>query len=71
MATAEIRDPNSGETVTVAGLQRARAWHSATMLPNGDVLITGGVEAKDHLVEAAEIFNTTEQRFESNRLFWI
>src|SRR5438477_5069645 len=65
VATAEIRDTNSGVSVTVAGLQRARAWHSATMLPNGDVLITGGVEAKDHLVEAAEIFNATEERFET------
>src|SRR5262249_46674452 len=41
-ASAMVRDPRTNEIVEIPGhLQIARAWHSATILPNGTVLIVG------------------------------
>jgi len=65
LATAEIKDINTGQVGSIgSSLQRPRAWHTATMLPDGNVLIWGGVEAKGHLVNTPELFNTHAQRFE-------
>jgi len=66
VATAEIRDPKTSKTISIAkGLQRSRAWHSATLLPDGNVLIWGGESEQRQLIEAAELFNAVTQEFES------
>jgi len=39
---AEIWDPGSGQYTTIAGPQSPRLGHSATLLPDGRVLIAGG-----------------------------
>jgi RHS repeat-associated protein len=46
----------------VSGLQHARAWHTATVLPDGTVFIFGGVGAKT-LVNEAELFDPATQSF--------
>jgi hypothetical protein len=43
MFVAELFDPASSVSTTAASLAGARADHAATMLNNGEVLITGGV----------------------------
>ena len=43
---------------------RARAWHSATMLPNGRVLIVGGKGAGNKTLESAEIVDPSAQTVE-------
>src|SRR5262249_24831477 len=43
MGTAFIYDPRSSRTTKLAPLSPTRAWHSATMLPDGTVLILGGI----------------------------
>jgi RHS repeat-associated protein len=45
LATAFIHDPRTSRTTTLAPLDPARAWHSATVLPDGTVLIFGGTGA--------------------------
>jgi WD40 repeat protein len=40
--TAELYDPASGTWATTASLAQPRLQHTATLLPNGKVLITGG-----------------------------
>ncbi|HEU5319772.1 MAG TPA: kelch repeat-containing protein, partial [Methylomirabilota bacterium] len=46
------------------GLHRARAGHTATVLPDGSVLVFGGVGADGRLVGAAEVFHPSTSRFE-------
>src|SRR5205085_2597941 len=44
LSAATIIDPRTNQSVqAVQSLQRARAWHTATVLPDGTVLILGGV----------------------------
>src|SRR5260221_14579675 len=44
-------------------LLRARTGHSATVLPDGNVLIFGGIGHDEQIVEVAEIFSPAQQTF--------
>src|ERR1035441_449204 len=57
LATAELYDPASGSW-TVTGTQRAsRAFHTATLLPSGKVLIVGGYGSGGSLLSSAELYD--------------
>jgi N-acetylneuraminic acid mutarotase len=42
LASSEVYDPASGSWTTTASLNTAREYHTATLLNNGVVLVTGG-----------------------------
>ena len=65
LAVAEIFDPHSGTSVRpTSGLQHPRAWHSATVLADGSVLILGGVGTDGHVMESIERFDPAADTFE-------
>jgi hypothetical protein len=60
LASAELYDPSNGTWTTTGPLTTARNFHTATLLPDGRVLVTcgqsaladGGLEALD----SAEVY---------------
>jgi hypothetical protein len=49
----EVLNRNTGDALTTASqgfnLNKGRAWHSATLLPSGQILVAGGVEQVDSI----------------------
>jgi RHS repeat-associated protein len=65
LATAEIHDPDSGASVRLTSeLLHPRAWHTATVLPDGSVLILGGVGPDGGVVSSVERFDPTDETIE-------
>ncbi len=44
-------------------MQAGRAWHTATLLPSGKVLITGGVDGSGNTLNTAEVFDPLTNTF--------
>lgn len=64
VSTATLKDPVTGVvTVLPSGLLHARTGHTATLLPNGAVLIFGGADGTGHLVAATEMFDPSTLKF--------
>ncbi len=61
---AEIYDPESGKTTMLGStLDVARAWHTATLLPSGEVFVFGGIGANGKVVSQAELYDPVTQSF--------
>jgi hypothetical protein len=66
--TAEVFDPSAnagagGFTALSANLTIARTYHTATLLPNGKVLITGGMDGSYNYLKTAELFDPATGTF--------
>ncbi len=59
LASAELYDPASGNWTGTGSLGASRAAHTATFLPNGKVLVAGGVEtnASGGGLKSAELYD--------------
>ena len=55
--TAEVFDPATGTWSLTGTLNIPRAAFTATLLPNGTVLVAGGVDNSDNTVASAEIYD--------------
>ena len=55
LSSAELYDPASGTWTTTGSLNTARDWHTATLLPNGKVLVAGGY--RQRLSASAELYD--------------
>ena len=62
--TASIWNPRTGLTTQLTvRLKHARAWHSATILPDGTVFIFGGIGSNKQIVNEAELFDPATSTF--------
>ncbi len=52
-----------GEIIPIQSLSEKRASHSATLLPNGNVVVIGGMERNGVFFDSAEIFNPETNKF--------
>jgi N-acetylneuraminic acid mutarotase len=57
LASAELYDPTTGAWSATGSLTTARVYHTATMLPNGKVLVAGGYDAANVRLASAELFD--------------
>jgi hypothetical protein len=57
LASAELYDPKAGTFSPTGSLTTAREFHSATLLADGRVLITGGDHNGDLAVASAELYD--------------
>ena len=57
IGSAELYDPTTGTFGQTGSLATARNLHTATLLLDGRVLITGGNDAKEHSVALAELYD--------------
>jgi hypothetical protein len=62
VASAEIYDPNSNSFTLTGSMTTGRFLHTATLLSNGDVLITGGLNETGALA-TAEIYDPLAKTF--------
>jgi hypothetical protein len=64
LAEAELYDPTSGSfSPTLGILATARQWHTASLLPGGKVLVTGGLDSAGKAIITAEVFDPANQSF--------
>ena len=62
--SAEIYDPVTQSFSLVTGsLNTPRKFHSAILLQNGQVMIVGGVNAQEAMLNTAEVFDPASQTF--------
>jgi N-acetylneuraminic acid mutarotase len=59
LSSVEIYDPTTGKWLTTNAMTTARVSHTATLLPNGQVLVTGGSFSSGGVLASAELFNPT------------
>jgi hypothetical protein len=65
LATAEIYDPASGTFSPTGSMKVARSYHTASLLPNGKVLILGGWDHDLLALGSAEMYDPQSNRFDS------
>jgi hypothetical protein len=63
-STADLYDPQSGKFITPAlSMIKARAWHTATLLTDGRVLVAGGNVLDNGLLANAELYAPSTKQF--------
>jgi WD40 repeat protein len=62
ISDAEVYDPTSGTFVATGSMVAARTGHTATLLPNGRVLIVGGSDG-NHALTTAELYDPAAGTF--------
>jgi hypothetical protein len=62
-ASAELFDPATGTFTSIPPMTRGRYYHTATLLQDGKVLITGGTSPGGGTTNTAELFDPASETF--------
>jgi hypothetical protein len=63
LASAELYAPDAGSFSPTGGMTTARSGHTATLLPDGRVLIAGGSDAGNKVLASAELYDPSTGTF--------
>jgi hypothetical protein len=64
LASTELYDPNTENWYSVGPLHRGRQGHSATLLPNGKVLVAGGIYLYREMLGGTELWDPSTKVWE-------
>ena len=65
---SELYEPATGLWSRTGALNGGRTSHTATLLPNGDVLVTGGQTGGTAFTEKAEVYDSGAKNWKSTNL---
>lgn len=63
LRTAELYDPATGKFTPTGSMNFERAGHAATLLPNGKVLIVGGLTNNEEALAIGELYDPKRGKF--------
>ncbi|HEY6418428.1 MAG TPA: kelch repeat-containing protein [Candidatus Binataceae bacterium] len=63
MSDAEIFEPSTNTFLTVGKLNTPRLENTATLLPDGEVLVAGGIDGSSNITSSVEFYSPNDRRF--------
>ncbi len=61
LGNAELYNPGTGTWSSTGNMTAARRIHKATLLPNGQVLVTGGLDCQGNVFSSAELYTPVNE----------
>ena len=63
LPNAELYDPATGNWAATTPMKVAREFHTATLLPSGKVLVTGGIDNSGSATNSVELYDPVTQNW--------